>query len=91
MSGTNYIADKECNPTSVTFANGRRVWINSEGFLDVGWTEKPASLPCGHDQKFWLNFGESEHRPTGIKLPETWACVMCLLLAAAERRDHAKG
>src|SRR5580692_3337356 len=39
MSATNYTADRECNPTSVTFANGRRVWLNSEGFLDVGWAE----------------------------------------------------
>ena len=31
----NYIADRDINPTSVTFANGRRVFINSEGFLEV--------------------------------------------------------
>jgi len=31
----NYVADREINPTSVTFANGRRVFLNSEGFLDV--------------------------------------------------------
>jgi hypothetical protein len=31
----NYIADREVNPTSVTFANGRRVFLNLEGFLDV--------------------------------------------------------
>ena len=33
--GGNYVADKEVNPTSVTFANGRRVFLNPEGFLDV--------------------------------------------------------
>lgn len=31
----NYVADREINPTSVTFANGRRVFLNLDGFLDV--------------------------------------------------------
>lgn len=31
----NYIADREVNPTTITFKNGRRVFLNSEGFLDV--------------------------------------------------------
>jgi len=51
VSDTNYTADKECNPTAVTFSNGRRVWLNAEGFLDVGWAEGfPKAMypmPCG--------------------------------------------
>lgn len=31
----NYVANREVNPTSITFANGRRVFLNNEGFLDV--------------------------------------------------------
>src|SRR5271168_1559633 len=37
----NYTADREVNPTSVTFANGRRVFLNSEGFLDVETVNEP--------------------------------------------------
>ena len=32
LSG-NYVADREVNPTSVTFDNGRRVFLNKAGFL----------------------------------------------------------
>lgn len=33
--GTNYVADREVNPTQIKFANGRRVWINADGGLDT--------------------------------------------------------
>lgn len=36
-------------------------------------------LPCGHSKQHWHNFGESTHLPTGIKLPETWACTLCTI------------
>ncbi len=34
-AGTNYVADREVNPTQIKFVNGRRVWINAEGGLDT--------------------------------------------------------
>ena len=34
----NYVADREVNPTSVTFDNGRRVFLNGDGFLDVEYS-----------------------------------------------------
>lgn len=34
-NGTNYVADREVNPTQIKFANGRRVWVNAEGGLDT--------------------------------------------------------
>lgn len=33
--GTNYVADREVNPTQIKFANGRRVWVNADGGLDT--------------------------------------------------------
>lgn len=34
-AGTNYVADHESQPRQFKFANGRRVWVTSEGFLDT--------------------------------------------------------
>lgn len=34
-AGTNYIADHESQPKQFKFANGRRVWITAEGYLDT--------------------------------------------------------
>lgn len=45
----NHIADREVNPTSITFRNGWRVFLNSEGFLDVAifcQREKLATTPA---------------------------------------------
>lgn len=35
----NYVANRETNPTEIKFANGRRVFINSEGFLDTDFSD----------------------------------------------------
>lgn len=40
--GGNYIANRDVNPTSVTFANGRRVFLNTDGFLDVEYVWEPS-------------------------------------------------
>jgi hypothetical protein len=47
-------------------------------------TEPQGALPCGHDRKFWLDIGETQSA-SGIKLPETWLCVMCQLAAQPGR------
>lgn len=38
-SSGNYVANRETNPTEVKFENGRRVFLNADGFLDVDFGE----------------------------------------------------
>jgi hypothetical protein len=41
----NYVANKECEPTEITFANGRRVWIRFDEqenpFLEIDTVDHP--------------------------------------------------
>lgn len=47
--GSNYVANQEINPTLITFANGRTVSLNHQGYLDVGWAEVAPPAPTGDE------------------------------------------
>jgi hypothetical protein len=45
-------------------------------------------LPCGHAKRFWFDVGESVSE-SGIKLPQTWICVLCELTKQFQRGQQA--
>jgi len=54
QGGTNYVADHESQPRQFKFANGRRVWITAEGYLDTDFgplVETPPAPAPGADTR----------------------------------------